>query len=305
MPEGDTIHRTARSLARALVGRRLTAYQAFRAELLEANRVGRTVTAVEARGKNLLIHFDDGRALYSHMVLAGSWHLYRPGERWQQGEHLARAVLSTEEFVAVCFSAPHLELLHGSEIARHPILAALGPDLLGAEFAMEEAIARFRRAADAGADDADPARGADPGSAGAADAADAPAAGSLLSLGEALLDQRIVAGVGNVWKSEVLFVNRLDPFRAVASVDDERLERLLRSTRILMQRNLGLNVRTTRSGSGSPLWVYERTGRPCFHCRTTIARRMQGRPARGTYYCARCQGVEADTGLRDRREDGR
>lgn len=260
MPEGDTIHRSARQLARALCGRPLDRYWAYRPELLQPDRTGKTVASVEARGKNLLIHFTDGRALYTHMKMTGSWHIYRPGERWQLPEHLGRLVLGNAEYVAVCFSAPDIELLTAPDVQRHPVLSALGPDLLGESFDVDEALARLRK--------------------------------DLRSLAEALLDQRIVAGIGNVWKSEMLFLRRLDPFQGPAAYPDDVLRSLFLETRALMQQNLETRHRITRSAPGSDLWVYRRNGERCFRCGRSIQTRAQGEPARTTYYCARCQRVD-------------
>ena len=301
MPEGDTIHRSAHHLSLALVGRPVLRYWARRPELLRFRRDRRVVVAVEARGKNLLIHFDDDVALYSHMKMSGSWHIYRPGERWQLPEHLSRVVLENERFVAVCFSAPDIELLTADEVKRHPVLVALGPDLLGPTFDMEEAIARLRAATsrslvgdrDDGADDASD-HASDEAARNGSDVGPSEASHDGRrdrSIGEALLDQRVVSGIGNVWKSEMLFLSAIDPFLPVSGIPDDSLRKLLRDTRVLMRKNLETAVRTTRFGPGGTLWVYERAGEPCYRCRTRIERERQGRPGRSTYYCVRCQNV--------------
>ncbi|MEZ4650502.1 MAG: DNA-formamidopyrimidine glycosylase family protein [Candidatus Eisenbacteria bacterium] len=276
MPEGDTIHRSAHHLSLALVDRPVLNYWARRPELLRFRRQECVVTAVEARGKSLLIHFDDGVALYSHMKMSGSWHIYRPGERWQLPSHLSRVAIENDRFVAVCFSAPDLELLTRDEVGAHPVLAALGPDLLGPNFDLEEALARFRAASGAKV----------PG------AKSSEAETRDLSIGEAVLNQRIVAGIGNVWKSEMLFVTGIDPFLPVSEVADDLLRKLLRDARVLMRKNLDTVVRTTRFVPGGDLWVYERAGEPCYRCRTKVERERQGRPSRSTYFCVRCQNVD-------------
>lgn len=260
MPEGDTIHRTAETLRRALVDKEVRRYWAYRPELLQPNRAGHRVVSVEALGKNLLIRFDDERVLYSHMKMTGSWHVYRPGERWRKAEHLARVVIENRDYVAVCFSAPDIELLTSAGAARHAVLASTGPDLLAEEFDEELAVTRLLEAAGT-------------------------------PLGVAVLDQRVVAGIGNVYKSEMLFLNRLDPFIPVEEVAAERLRRFLRETRVMMRRNLRTAARTTRARPGSPVWVYERTGQPCLRCGQTVRMERQGDLGRSTYYCATCQGV--------------
>lgn len=262
MPEGDTIHRAARHLGAALEGREVTAYWAYRPHLLSPRRTGRRVIEVEARGKNLLVHFDDARALYSHMKMTGSWHVYRPGERWRKPRPQARVVIATGELVCVCFSAPVLELLTAPEIARHRTLASLGPDLLAPELDEQEILRRLALV------EGEP-------------------------LGEAVMDQRVLAGIGNVYKSEMLFLNRLDPFAPVSAVDEAARERLVRTTRAMMLDNLDTWRRTTRKAPGSRVWVYERKGQPCWSCGRRVAMRRQGGQGRSTYFCPRCQRVEA------------
>jgi endonuclease-8 len=168
-------------------------------------------------------------------------------------------VLEAGEVVAVCFSAPEVELLSASEAARHAGLERLGPDLLGSDFDEAEAMGRLR------------------------------AAGGR-SIADALLDQTIVAGIGNVYKNEVLFLERVSPFDTVASLHDETLRRLLQTARRQMRRNLGTGRRrTTDGGHAGALWVYERAGRPCARCGTPIRRALHGEHARSTYWCPTCQ----------------
>jgi len=259
MPEGDTILRTARTLSRVLGGEVLTAARSSVPEVERARLSGRRVARVEARGKNLLIHFDDGRALYTHMRMTGSWHVYRHGERWQKPERLARVVLETAAFVTVVFSAPVVEILSPRELARHPSLERLGPDVLSPDFDLDEACRRMRNV---------------PGE----------------TLAEALLRQSAVAGIGNIYKSETLFVCRADPFAPVSATDDRTLRSLLAKARDLMSRNLGSGPRRTRSDlAGERHWVYGRRGRPCRRCGHAIRMRRQGAGLRSTYWCPDCQ----------------
>ena len=259
MPEGDTILRAARKLALHLDGRALTDASSPPA------LARRTVTRVEARGKNLFVHFEDGRALRTHLGMHGSWHVYAPGERWTRPRHLARAVLATDAAVCVCFAAPVVELT-ASQKAQGDALG-LGPDILAETFDEPEALRRLR------------ARGE-------------------LPVGEALLAQSLVAGIGNIYKSETLFLERVSPFAKVADLDDATLRRVLARARLLMRRNLAPAAarRTTAAaarGIGS-YHVYKRSGLPCPRCGARIAMERQGhvRPrevGRSTYYCPTCQ----------------
>ena len=269
MPEGDTIHRSADVLRRHLLGGTvLESWSQPRPGLERVPRLsrleGRRVESVEARGKHLLIGFSGGLWLRTHLRMRGSWHRYRVGEAWRLPASRASAVLRTERAVAVCFEAPEVELLTATELARHPALTTQGPDLLGASFDTEEAVRRLLAA---------------------------PA----VPLGEALLNQRAVAGIGNVYKSEVCFLERLDPWSPVGMVDPDALRAALATARRLLQANLrgGARVTTGVGAPGRSLWVYGRSGRPCRRCGTLIAGRRQGEQARMTYWCPRCQGVAA------------
>ncbi len=259
MPEGDTIHRTARTLERAIGNKTV---RRFSCATSDADLSGRVVESVEARGKHLLIRFDDGRTLHSHMQMEGSWHIYRPGERWQRPAFAARAVIETDDWIAVCFDAPIVELVRAGEIPE--LVRRLGPDLLADEFDPAEAIARMREL------------------------------GSL-EIGEALLRQQLVAGIGNVYKSECLFLERTNPFTRVESLGDDALRAVLGRARTLMRQNVKRSIRTTRRSLRGPrTWVYGRSGKPCFVCETRIRMRRQGDAGRSTYFCPACQAVEAD-----------
>ncbi|MGQ0608386.1 MAG: DNA-formamidopyrimidine glycosylase family protein [Chloroflexota bacterium] len=266
MPEGDTIFRTAEVLRAALIGRTITAAQAQARpgvrRVPDLSRViGLSVTRVEALGKHLLIGFDGDLTLRSHLRMSGSWHRYRPGERWRRPAHQASAVLETAESVAVAFNTPVIELLTDADLRRSRSLRELGPDLLGPTFNMDEALDRLR------------ARGG-------------------MQLGNALLDQRAVAGIGNVYKSEISFLERLDPWAPISAFDDAELGTALRTARRLIQANTRGGARIT-TGSGvrghQGLWVYGRSGRPCRRCGTLIRQRRQGELARLTFWCPLCQ----------------
>jgi endonuclease-8 len=194
------------------------------------------------------------------MRMKGSWHRYRPGELWRLPARRAVCVLETDAAVAVCFDAPVVELLTDADLARHATLRALGPDLLGESPDLEEAVRRLR--------DRD-----------------------AVPLGEALLDQRTAAGIGNVIKSEALFMARLDPWAQVRAFSDEDLHAVLGRAAQLLAANTsgGRRVITGRRSPGEALWVYLRAGRPCRRCGTLIRARRQGSQARTTYWCPSCQ----------------
>ena len=265
MPEGDTIFRTAQVLRAALLGRRLTAARAqpqpgLRSVPDLSRLTGAAVATVEARGKHLLIGFDSGLTLRTHLRMKGSWHRYRPGEPWRRSARSATVVLETAESVAVAFDTPVAELLTDAELRRSRALTTLGPDLLSRSFEADEALRRLRER-------------------------DGEA------LGNALLDQRAVAGIGNVYKSEVAFLEGLDPWAPVAAFDDGDLLNALRTARRLLQANTrgGARVTTGSPVQGQGLWVYGRVGRPCRRCGTPVKAGRQGELARLTYWCPRCQ----------------
>ncbi|UCF68221.1 MAG: Fpg/Nei family DNA glycosylase [Acidobacteriota bacterium] len=267
MPEGDTIYRTAKTLRAVLEGRELVRASSARTDLASriAALAGRSIVSVESRGKNLLIHFDDETVLYTHMKMTGSWHVYRPGEVWRKPRRRACCVLETDAFVAVCFSAPMVELLTPWQVKAHPALRPLGPDLLAPEPDIDEILTRLEAADE-------------------------------LSIGEGLMTQKLLAGIGNVYKSETLFLCRVDPFAVIASLDDSQREQLVRTARALMMANLDSGPRRTRfelsdRGRKQRHWVYGRRGRPCRRCGTRIQMRRQGLAGRSTYFCPRCQSV--------------
>ncbi len=229
--------------------------------------VGREVTAVDAIGKNLLIRFEGGLEIRTHLRMNGSWHRYRPGERWRRAPGRARLVLEVPGSVAVCFDAPVVELLEQRAEALHPSLGGLGPDLLDPDVDIEAAVRRLR---------------------------DGPQAES--EIGVALLDQRVSAGIGNVYKSEVLWIERVSPFARVSELDHDTIRRLISTASRLLRVNASAGhgpERVTTAGdrgAPGPLYVYRRTGRPCRRCRRPISSRRQGAGLpRTTYWCGACQ----------------
>jgi endonuclease VIII len=260
VPEGDTLFKVAARLKPALQGHVLTRFEAPRLRG-DAPKLGERITLVEARGKHLLVHFDGGLVLRTHLRMTGSWHVYRERERWRKPAYLARAVVGADSgWVGVCFQAPVVETFHraGQEPAA---LAGLGPDLcLPASLqdeVIDEVLERAVRLATAGT-----------------------------TLGEALLDQRIAAGIGNVYKSEACFAVGLDPGTPIEQVDDEERRRVWTVAARQLQANLGQAERRTHSAG---LAVYGRRGQPCHRCGTPVQMARQGEPARSTYWCPTCQ----------------
>ena len=275
MPEGDTIHRAARTLHAALAGRPVRRFETALAQLAVVDDqtpvAGRTVERVDARGKHLLMQFSGDLILRTHMRMHGSWHIYRPGERWRRPRRDMRIVVSTDAYEAVAFNVPVAEFRTASALERDDDLKALGPDLLDADADLDEAVRRLQALGD-------------------------------LPLGEALLNQRAVAGIGNVYKSETCFEARLSPFIPVSRVEAATLRNVLDVARRQMRLNVpeGASYRsgapgrrtTGRMHPGEGLWVYGRAGQPCRECGTAVAVRATGLDARLTYFCARCQSVE-------------
>lgn len=273
MPEGDTVYRTATVLRRVLQGKRLTGFDTTVAQVAAMTArhamVGREVHEVSARGKHLLIVFRDlaagpsaDLALHTHLRMTGSWHAYRAGVPWRTPARFAKVVLRADGVVAPCFSAPVVELLTAPEMRRHPALSGLGPDATAEAFDAGEVLRRLRARPD-------------------------------VSIAEGLVLQQALAGVGNVFKSEILFLERVNPFMRVGDVPDEVLRRVVAQSRRLLVANRGPSLRQTRAtlDPGGRIWVYRRSGRPCYECRTPIHMRRQGDDARSTYFCPRCQGV--------------
>ncbi len=265
MPEGDTLARIAQVLRPVLQGKRIVAARGrpggARLELV----VGANVDTVEARGKHLLIGFDNGLTLHTHLGMNGSWHRYRAGEQWRRPAARAVAVLATPDSSAVCFDAPTVELLETRALAAHPVLRRLGSDIATSDFDGAAALAALR----------------DPGRANVA-------------LGDALIDQAALAGLGNVYRSELPFIERVNPLTPVSEVNDSRLRALLERGAALVRLNSAGGERvTTPAGHPSATYVYGRTGRPCPRCGTRIVSRAtragsESSPRRA-YWCPSCQ----------------
>jgi endonuclease-8 len=278
MPEGDTIFRAARTLHLALAGRAVTRFETVLPQLsrIDADTplAGRTVEQVWSVGKHLLMRFSGDLVLRTHMRMSGSWHIYRPGERWHRPRRDMRILVGNCEYEAVAFSVPVAEFISELALGRHRGLRKLGPDLLAESFDAAEALRRFRERPEC-------------------------------PIADALLDQRLLAGVGNVYKSEVLFACRIHPFAPVSMLSDARLSAVVETARRLLLTNVttelapmttyaGYRRTTRRENPGDRLWVYGRGGKPCRRCDTPIAVRKDRGSARLTYWCPRCQDVRSD-----------
>jgi endonuclease-8 len=261
MPEGDTIWRVADHLRPALVGGRLVRFDAPQLGGGPRPSRGDLVEDVQAQGKHLLIRFERGLTLQTHLRMTGSWHLYRSGERWRRPAHLARAVVEVDSgWVAVCFSAPVVRTFVDRPSAGPGPTAHLGPDLCDAEPNLDQVVAR---------------------------AATVPEPDATVC--DVLLDQRVAAGIGNVYKSEVLWACGVHPLTALANVSDDVRRRLFATAHRLLRANLGDGPRVTHPGAPGGLAVYGRRGRPCLRCGTPLQRQLLGQLARSTYWCPRCQ----------------
>jgi endonuclease-8 len=277
VPEGDTIFRAARTLHRALAGKPVTS---FESALPALNRIhedapltGRTIERVTAAGKHLLMHFSGDLVLRTHMRMNGTWHIYRPGERWQRPRRDMRIRIATEEFEAIGFNIPVAEFTSGRTLGKHRELRRLGPDILSDDVNETEILSRLR------------ARGT-------------------TAIADALLNQRVLAGLGNVYKSEVLFLCRIDPFKAVGDLTDVELAAIIQAAHRVLAANVseslplmttysGFRRTTNRDDPKQRLWVYGRARLPCRRCASPIRVRKQGLDARLTYWCPRCQGSDA------------
>ncbi|HVN92943.1 MAG TPA: DNA-formamidopyrimidine glycosylase family protein [Terracidiphilus sp.] len=275
MPEGDTLFRTARNIGRALAGKPVTGFRTTFPLLMRFNDdtplVGQTVEQVEARGKWLLIHFSGGGILTTHLLMNGRWHIYRHGERWQAPRFNMRIVIENSEYQAVGFRVPVARMHTEQSLARDLHIPIPQNDLLSEEFDKEAALTRLL------------GRGNE-------------------ALADVLLDQSVLAGVGNVFKSEICFVQGLHPYRAVGTLTREEAVAAIACARKLLKANVledsgdmivtfrSQQRRTTHSSDASAsLWVYGRAGEPCRRCGEAIRRRIQGDDARVTFWCPQCQ----------------
>jgi endonuclease-8 len=283
MPEGDTIFRTARSMGRALTGKPVTVFRSTYPLLTRFNDdtpiPGQLVERVEARGKWLLIHFSGGGTLVTHMLMSGSWHIYRHGERWQQPRTNMRIVIENSDFVTVGFRVPVAEMHTALSLTRDRRIPNSEIDVLSPEFNAAEAVRRVQ------------AHGGE-------------------EIADVLLHQEVLAGVGNVFKSEICFVTAINPFCRVRALTLDQVQAAIACAQKLVSTNVlldsgdtivtygGRQRRTTHeSDPGASLWVYGRNGEPCRRCGEPVRRRIQGSDARVTFWCQCCQPMPDGTDI--------
>jgi endonuclease-8 len=257
MPEGDTIHRAADRIRAVIEGRVpeqiLTPHPRHRFDRWPERLAGRAVRSVDAHGKHLFLRFEGDLTLHSHLRMTGLWVVCREGQRWRRSPRRAWLVLRSEGWEAVEFDGPLLELTSDYRARSDPRFTALGQDVLGEQLDTDLYLARLRAS--------DPTRG----------------------IGDVLLDQRVVAGIGNLWKSELCFRAAIDPWRSVRAISDEEAIELVMLARELMRRSV------QAGHTARPRAVYKMAGRPCPRCGTLIRGQGQGEDARTTFWCPGCQ----------------
>lgn len=259
MPEGDTIYRAATRVRSVLTGHTIVATTGSWKVMDADSLVNTSVSRVVSRGKHLLIHLDNGRVLHSHMGMTGSWHVYPAGERWKKPQTSAALSLHTANHQVVCFSPKQIELMSERQLARNPWMKRLGPDLISESPADKTVITRFRTQ-------------------------------NSVAIGEAVMNQSVVSGIGNIYKSEVLFLEQTHPQTLVRDLSDTEILSIVRTAAHLLKANsLSVRRRTRRRATGSRLWVYNRGGQPCQKCGGTIQLIRQGSLGRTTYFCSACQ----------------
>lgn len=256
MPEGDTVFLAAMQLRGALDGRVLTRTDFRVPRYATVDLRGRTVVGIEPRGKHLLTRFDGNLTLHTHFRMDGVWRVQAADARIPGGRDQVRVVLTNEDYSAVGLRMPVVDLLPTVHEAR--VVGHLGPDLLGPDWDADEAARRLA---------AQPAR----------------------TIGEALLDQRNLAGIGNVYRAELCFLRGVSPFARVADAGDLRAWADLAQRALAANRTRHGHVTTGDTRPGRQHWVYGRAGRPCRRCRTPIRRVDAGQPPRVVFWCPRCQ----------------
>ena len=278
MPEGDTIYRSARALAKVLMGKHVTKFDTGYAHLATVNDdrpvVGRVIEKVEAHGKWLLMYFSGDLILVTHMLMSGSWHIYKTGEKWWSPRSAMRVLIEVEGWQAIAFNVPVAEFHTTASLLRKSSVPKLGPDVLSESYTADTGYEALRSRAVSHSDD---------------------------EIANVLLNQRVLAGLGNVYKSEVAFAARVHPFRLMRTITADEMRQMADVAQRYMKANVldgsgdGIvtysgNRRTTHSSRKEDrLWVYGRRGLECRRCGGTIEYRKQGPGARSTYWCPECK----------------
>ena len=289
MPEGDTIYRSARALGKVLTGKAITRFETGYAHLATVNDdrpvVGRVVERVESRGKWLLMFLSGDLILVTHMLMSGSWHIYKTGEKWWSPKRAMRAFLEVEGWQAVAFNVPVAEFHTAASLERKSSVPKLGPDVLSGEYTADAGVRALQARAASHPED---------------------------EIANVLLNQRVIAGLGNVYKSEVAFYAGVHPFRQMSTITADEMLRMAEVSQKWLKANVidgstetggdGIvtysgNRRTTNSGNEkNRLWVYGRRGQECRRCGALVEMRKQGPGARSTYWCPGCQPWVAAAG---------
>ena len=259
MPEGDTIHRSASAMRTALAGKPMLRFDAPRL-VGPVPQAGRIVETVESHGKHLVVEWDDGLVLDTHMRMSGSWHLYRVGGTWRRPYRQMRAAIEVADWVAVCFNAPNVETYRRADQRRHPGMGRLGPDLCKPDTDLGAVVNLLLTVPD-----------------------------PTTRLGEALLDQRVMCGVGNVYRCEVLWATELSPCARIETLTERDAIRLVNTAAKMLRSNLNRAGRVTAPGVKGGLAVYGRNGQRCVRCGETVECRRMGEHNRVLYWCPGCQ----------------
>ena len=259
MPEGDTIHRSASALRTALAGKRMVRFDARRL-IGPAPEAGRVIERVESHGKHLEMIWDDCLVLHTHMRMSGSWHVYRQGETWRRPNHQMRVAIEVADWVAVCYNAPTDETYRLPDRRRHPGMGRLGPDLCKPDTDLGAVVNLLLSYPDSSA-----------------------------RLGEVLLDQRVMCGIGNVYRCEVLWARGLSPFARAGDLTEHDAINVVNTAATMLRSNLSNARRVTAPGVRGGLAVYGRNGQPCCRCGETIECRPMGQHGRILYWCPGCQ----------------
>jgi endonuclease-8 len=259
MPEGDTIHRAASALRTALSGKAMIRFDAPRL-IGPVPQAGRTIEKVESHGKHLEIEWDNGMVLHTHMRMSGSWHVYRQGERWRRPYQQMRASIENHDWVAVCFNAPLVETFRRPDKRRHPGMGRLGPDLCKTDADLSLVVNLLLSFPDA----------------------DAP-------IGEVMLDQRVMCGVGNVFRCEVLWATGISPYARAGDITEGDAVRLVNTAASQLRANLTHPKRITTTDVRGGLAVYGRNGQRCGRCPGSIDTARMGTHNRVLYWCPSCQ----------------
>jgi len=259
MPEGDTLKKIQLRLNETIVQKSIREFYSSDPAIARVDFIGHSIRAVNARGKHLLIYFSHGYVIHTHLGREGRWRIRPLSEKSKYHSKMIVAI-TTDSWFAVCENAPIGEVMTEWELQHHPLLSNLGPDILEPGIELESIVNNLLRAGN-------------------------------VELGENLLDQRICAGIGNIYKSEILFLEQLDPFQRTDNYSSKQLLSLIENTRRWMRRNIAPGIRRTHWGHRTVKWVYKRAGQHCMKCDQPIRMRRQGLQQRSTYFCAHCQNV--------------